>query len=48
MKNYEKPIIEEELIEIEDIVANSPGVKNGIGGWDDEDDNGGDLGDILP
>ena len=47
MKEYLKPILEEEDIEIEDVVANSVGVKSSPAGWDDIDDNGGDLGDIL-
>lgn len=48
MKSYEKPILEEELIEIEDIVANSPGVKDEAGGWINPDGEDVDLGDILP
>lgn len=38
MKKYNKPIIFDEIIEIEDIVANSPSDKPGEGG-------SGDLGD---
>ena len=36
MKNYEKPFIDDELIELEDIIANSLGVKDETPDYDDD------------
>ncbi|MBQ7641938.1 MAG: hypothetical protein IJS83_05660 [Acholeplasmatales bacterium] len=49
MRDYIKPIIEDEMVEIDDVINASKFdiASNNTDSWDNSDDNGGSLGDLL-